>query len=50
MSFENDVKTYGTQADNGKYDIGRQFENDVKTYGTQAGSTNADEYISLRMM
>ena len=34
--FENDVKTYGTQAkDPGKIYVG-QFENDVKTYGTQA--------------
>ena len=34
--FENDVKTYGTQA---KKDIEGNdivFENDVKTYGTQA--------------
>ena len=36
--FENDVKTYGTQA---RVRVRRSvvvFENDVKTYGTQAAS------------
>ena len=50
IMFENDVKTYGTQAVNIVQNYEQKFENDVKTYGTQAGSTNADEYISLRMM
>ena len=36
MRFENDVKTYGTQAFVKKVQNGVWFENDVKTYGTQA--------------
>ena len=35
-SFENDVKTYGTQALMAGLAIQSRFENDVKTYGTQA--------------
>ena len=34
--FENDVKTYGTQAAISELNTNMQFENDVKTYGTQA--------------
>ena len=34
--FENDVKTYGTQAYILVWCIQKVFENDVKTYGTQA--------------
>ena len=34
--FENDVKTYGTQAKVQESDATSSFENDVKTYGTQA--------------
>ena len=34
--FENDVKTYGTQAICVAIDRRVRFENDVKTYGTQA--------------
>ena len=34
--FENDVKTYGTQAGHIAERIFSEFENDVKTYGTQA--------------
>ena len=36
QSFENDVKTYGTQANYGQPGNLSWFENDVKTYGTQA--------------
>ena len=36
QSFENDVKTYGTQALTEKINEHTVFENDVKTYGTQA--------------
>ena len=36
--FENDVKTYGTQAKMLRINYERRFENDVKTYGTQAYS------------
>ena len=36
QQFENDVKTYGTQAICGKEFKPKLFENDVKTYGTQA--------------
>ena len=36
LVFENDVKTYGTQADKRYYTTALLFENDVKTYGTQA--------------
>ena len=36
MWFENDVKTYGTQAGIPMSKSQCQFENDVKTYGTQA--------------
>ena len=38
--FENDVKTYGTQAINNWKCWCSVFENDVKTYGTQAVSGN----------
>ena len=34
--FENDVKTYGTQAICGRTNAFTAFENDVKMYGTQA--------------
>ena len=34
--FENDVKMYGTQAENLSRAGTRKFENDVKVYGTQA--------------
>ena len=34
--FENDVKTYGTQAKSKMVYLNNLFENDVKTYGTQA--------------
>ena len=34
--FENDVKTYGTQAHTRGRMCCLSFENDVKTYGTQA--------------
>ena len=34
--FENDVKTYGTQAFSVSMMLNIAFENDVKTYGTQA--------------
>ena len=36
MLFENDVKMYGTQANNMQIDRQIAFENDVKMYGTQA--------------
>ena len=36
MSFENDVKMYGTQAFIPSVLIFVLFENDVKMYGTQA--------------
>ena len=36
LVFENDVKTYGTQAFMIGTRRGEKFENDVKTYGTQA--------------
>ena len=36
VSFENDVKMYGTQAVDGLPENERAFENDVKMYGTQA--------------
>ena len=34
--FENDVKTYGTQATMQQINDNFAFENDVKMYGTQA--------------
>ena len=36
IPFENDVKTYGTQAPAPQNNRQQGFENDVKTYGTQA--------------
>ena len=36
FEFENDVKTYGTQAHLCPAQQELRFENDVKTYGTQA--------------
>ena len=36
LRFENDVKTYGTQAMRISQISETVFENDVKTYGTQA--------------
>ena len=38
--FENDVKTYGTQANPIPSNISYMFENDVKTYGTQAADAH----------
>ena len=40
LRFENDVKTYGTQARATKRRLLTMFENDVKTYGTQAMAVN----------
>ena len=40
LRFENDVKTYGTQAMCIYSSIWKLFENDVKTYGTQADLAN----------
>ena len=48
--FENDVKTYGTQATTQEITLGNVFENDVKTYGTQAEVKKWVQKISLRMM
>ena len=36
--FENDVKMYGTQAEELREMMHKTFENDVKMYGTQAQS------------
>ena len=36
LRFENDVKMYGTQANEWVISIHILFENDVKMYGTQA--------------
>ena len=38
-TFENDVKTYGTQTARKPTDKQLLFENDVKTYGTQTRAT-----------
>ena len=48
--FENDVKTYGTQAINNWKCWCSVFENDVKTYGTQAKYRGQDSGSCLRMM
>ena len=48
--FENDVKTYGTQARLQERNREVQFENDVKTYGTQAMLPHAFSANGLRMM
>ena len=48
--FENDVKTYGTQANFSNYTFATLFENDVKTYGTQAAKYGFSFITSLRMM
>ena len=48
--FENDVKTYGTQAIKGAVDNANEFENDVKTYGTQAFPACELFRLRLRMM
>ena len=48
--FENDVKTYGTQAENKDLKAKNKFENDVKTYGTQAIQKQNALPCSLRMM
>ena len=40
--FENDVKMYGTQADEIWKLIELMFENDVKMYGTQANATKIE--------
>ena len=34
-SFENDVKTYGTETKDRLLCRDKEFENDVKTYGTE---------------
>ena len=44
--FENDVKTYGTQAMPQLTTVLLLFENDVKTYGTQAQTS---QVIHLNM-
>ena len=49
-SFENDVKTYGTQATISDVPKITVFENDVKTYGTQAGNKWNGNNLGLRMM
>ena len=36
LRFENDVKMYGTQANQSTLRKKHKFENDVKMYGTQA--------------
>ena len=49
--FENDVKTYGTQAWASLENVPDEFENDVKTYGTQALEQELQNQIKgLRMM
>ena len=50
MPFENDVKTYGTQAAPVQDVPKVVFENDVKTYGTQACTASCVPFPSLRMM
>ena len=42
LRFENDVKMYGTQANEWEYKKDTEFENDVKMYGTQACSYSRD--------
>ena len=48
--FENDVKTYGTQAWYLSAMCMVLFENDVKTYGTQAIRKKKQARYGLRMM
>ena len=48
--FENDVKTYGTQATETCTKRSASFENDVKTYGTQACYLWLLAGMGLRMM
>ena len=48
--FENDVKTYGTQAAYILSALSKPFENDVKTYGTQANPPAYYGNYRLRMM
>ena len=48
--FENDVKTYGTQASPVIDQTTPLFENDVKTYGTQAPPSFLLPLYRLRMM
>ena len=48
--FENDVKTYGTQATSPVITMSDVFENDVKTYGTQARAPCLQYMWRLRMM
>ena len=45
--FENDVKTYGTQALGDAINTFNQFENDVKTYGTQADPTGTTALVTV---
>ena len=45
--FENDVKTYGTQAESDDHRVRSRFENDVKTYGTQAAEEIAAAVIKF---
>ena len=40
-TFENDVKTYGTETHSKKLIAYEQFENDVKTYGTETPARSA---------
>ena len=35
LRFENDVKMYGTETEDGTETLCRWFENDVKMYGTE---------------
>ena len=49
-TFENDVKTYGTQAIGLNGNVLAVFENDVKTYGTQAEKLKSTFDVRLRMM
>ena len=39
LRFENDVKMYGTQTNEGCVMVDGKFENDVKMYGTQTEVT-----------
>ena len=50
LKFENDVKTYGTQAQSLNLQLMGLFENDVKTYGTQAVVCRGGCGLGLRMM
>ena len=45
LRFENDVKMYGTQANDTKMSTREEFENDVKMYGTQAFAQNLESLL-----